>query len=815
MTGKKAIDILADRVKRLACAKCGHHIDLTSVEPFAEVECPECGTKQVAPMRLGAFLLVEEMGKGGMGSVFRAYDQTLGRYVAIKVMQKHLAADKKFADNFLREARAAAALNDPHVVQIYSCGQEQGQLYIVMELVSGGRLDQMLEGGKALDEVFTLEVGVQIAKGLQAANEIGLIHGDIKPANILFDKQRQAKVVDFGLARFAAQQRLQPGEIWGTPYYIAPEKVRSQKEDHRADIYSLGATLYHALSGQPPFEGETAKEVVLARLKGPAISLRTVRPSVQPETAAVIARTLEAEPAQRYPTYTSLLADLEEALKWAREREGLPPADGQGSLGRKLGWLAGGLLFVALLGGAFFFLRADDPEPPPPPTPPSVVYDEDPEATEPEPSPDADPEIIFDVQPFAADAQTAIENAVGLWLEGRATGYETRMDELFRSMPRVGVERPWVSVLQALPAWWDGRDASVERYLRGIQDATLRELEGDQLHPGIMPQSLARFLLGLLDADELAEIAADWPDWFADLTRYVVGARAVKAGQFDEALTHWEPYLDRTPPDDVQWPYVFQAHAAQWQETISEWRSLERRAAELPPDEARQALRTYRAEVPALLHAPIDAALRAAGRRAAAEEAERAAAERAAHEEHVREEKAAIDAAREELFGLVRERDFRRAAAQLRQMTSTPQTDEARAYRERLLESYQRMDDLRRLIITGIQENPVTRRDIPLLPSDTLGASTSGIQFVLGEHGSMERDWSQINVRLLAELAEHYIARLPEAEQANHRLSLAVLAYQHRSLRPARLYADRALEADAELRADAEALMPELEWEQD
>lgn len=814
MAGKKAVDILADRVKRLACAKCGSHIDLSSVDPFDEVACPECGTKQVAPMRLGSFLLLAEMGKGGMGSVFRAYDQTLGRYVAIKVMQKHLAADKKFADNFLREARAAAALNHSNVVQIYSCGQEQGQLYIVMELVSGGRLDEMIEGGKALDEVFTLEVGVQVAKGLQAANEIGLVHGDIKPANILFDKQRQAKVVDFGLARFAAQQHLQPGEIWGTPYYIAPEKVRSQQEDQRADIYSLGATLFHVLAGQPPFDGDTAKEVVIARLKGPAPGLQTLRPTLQPETVDVIARTLEAEPTRRYPTYTSLLADLEEALRWAREREGLPPKNDKAG-GHKLGWIAGAAVFLALIAGGFYFLGQDEPDAPPPAPPPIVTETTEPADEDPAPPSDVPTEadIIYAVQPFNPEVQQAIRNAVTAWMEGRAANYEQQLSDIFRDLPRLGVERPWIGVLQAIPSWWAGNESAVLRHLRGIQDARLRELEDDAPHPGIMPQSLARFMLGQIDEPELQSVAEAWPDWFADLGTYLAGIRHLQAGRLDEALTRWESYLGKSANADARWPYAFQPHATEWRDRIRNWKETERSAAGQDPEAAQQTLSAFRARAPAQFHQAIDAALAQARQRAEAAEREQQAAAQAAQQARIAEEIARIDEVREALFEHVESRDFRRAAAQLRQQVSTPETAEARAYRERVLESYNRMEDLRRFIVDRIQAAPVSQHELPRLGSDTLGASLTGIEFRLGDHGSMMRTWDQINVRLFAELAEHYIEQLPSDEQADRWLSLAVFAYQNRGLRPARTYADRALELEEALRSDAVALMPDLEWE--
>lgn len=277
--------------------------------PFLEFACPHCGTRQVVPARFGGFLLLGLLGRGGMGAVYHGLDEQLNRHVAIKVLQTSIGANAELVATFRREARSAAALNHPNVVQVYSFGVERGQPYMAMELLTGGRLDQMLAKGEPLDESFIMNVGASIAQGLSAASEIGLMHGDVKPENILFDNGGVPKIVDFGLATFMQQRQTVDG-VWGTPYYIAPEKVRHQTSDARSDIYSLGATLFHALTGKPPFDGETPVDVVKARLLAPAPRIETVRPGLSQTTSEIIARMLEMEPARRYPTYASLLGDL-------------------------------------------------------------------------------------------------------------------------------------------------------------------------------------------------------------------------------------------------------------------------------------------------------------------------------------------------------------------------------------------------------------------------------------------------------------------------------------------------------------------------
>ena len=183
-----------------------------------------------------------------------------------------------------------------------------------MELVSGGSLDKMMATQGPLDPTVVIHIGAQVAEGLREAAEAGLVHGDVKPENILFDADKNAKLVDFGLAAMSSG----PGnDVWGTPYYIAPEKVRRQKSDFRSDIYSLGATLYHAIAGVPPFDGADATAVVKARFDGPAKPLKDIRGNVPDDVDSLITRMLEVEPQTRYPTYGSLLGDMRRYLSKA------------------------------------------------------------------------------------------------------------------------------------------------------------------------------------------------------------------------------------------------------------------------------------------------------------------------------------------------------------------------------------------------------------------------------------------------------------------------------------------------------------------
>jgi len=307
--------IVTDPVTSAACPKCGAMLDVEGLPAFTQVQCPTCEFEFQVPARFGSFMLLQLLGAGGMGGVYRARDESLNREVAIKVLLKSLGDDPQFVETFQREAQAAARLNHPHIAQIYSFGQVHGQPYIAMELVSGGSLDKMMSTQGPLDPAAAIHIGAEIADGLREAADAGLVHGDVKPENILFDNEKNAKLVDFGLA---ALQGGPGNDVWGTPFYIAPEKVRRQKSDFRSDIYSLGATLYHAIAGVPPFDGPDATAVVKARFDGPPKTLKELRGNaIPPEVDSLISRMLAVEPQTRYPTYGSLLGDMRRYLSKA------------------------------------------------------------------------------------------------------------------------------------------------------------------------------------------------------------------------------------------------------------------------------------------------------------------------------------------------------------------------------------------------------------------------------------------------------------------------------------------------------------------
>ena len=306
-----------------SCPGCGRLVETAGLEPFAKVNCPGCGGVLRVERVFENFVVLEPLGTGGMGSVYKARDTRLNRFVALKLLRKEFAGDATFTAKLKDEARITASIKHPHVVEVFSVGEDHGQFYVVMELVDGGSLDDRMEDEKRISELQTLEVGIQVAKGLQAALRAGLIHRDIKPGNILFADRNTAKIVDFGLALFAAQHAGTEGEIWGTPYYVAPERLTGEPEDFRSDLYSLGATLFHAVSGRPTFENETQSAAELKKLKASPVGLKEVMPELSDETSTVIDRMLRPNPAERQSSYKELIDQLEaaHAAGLAREEE--------------------------------------------------------------------------------------------------------------------------------------------------------------------------------------------------------------------------------------------------------------------------------------------------------------------------------------------------------------------------------------------------------------------------------------------------------------------------------------------------------------
>lgn len=307
------------------CEACGCIMDVSMVQPFTNVECPECATHNRVKVDVGSYILKKRQGVGGMSLVFGAVDKTLGREVAIKILNESYSMDEKRIEQFEQEAKITAAISHPHVVKVYTVGQAFQRFFIAMELVPGGSLEKKMRDKGKLSESDVLKWGRQVCEGLNAANEAGLIHRDIKPGNILFDAEGNVKIVDFGLALVTQGGKAKADEIWATPYYVPPETLDVLEEDFRSDIYALGASLFHALSGKPPFDKESRSTSELKQIKINIQSLKKCAPWLSDETCAVVDKAMEFDIEDRYGSYKEMIDALSHA-EIVLKNEGMQPA---------------------------------------------------------------------------------------------------------------------------------------------------------------------------------------------------------------------------------------------------------------------------------------------------------------------------------------------------------------------------------------------------------------------------------------------------------------------------------------------------------
>jgi len=253
---------------------------------------------------LGNYRLIDRLGAGGMGEVWRAEDPRLQRLVAIKILSERIANDPEWKARFLREARTIAQLNHPNIATIYSIEQESDKLFIAMELVEGESLATVMSRG-ALPPAEAVKIFKQVAEALAEAHDKGIVHRDIKPDNILVGK-RGIKVLDFGIAKqittaaTSTPTLTQAGLIVGTPFYMSPEQALGRPVDARSDLFSLGVVIYEALAGKRPFEGESVTETMMNIIMQEPVELSTIAPKVPPALTEIVGRSLQKKPERRY-----------------------------------------------------------------------------------------------------------------------------------------------------------------------------------------------------------------------------------------------------------------------------------------------------------------------------------------------------------------------------------------------------------------------------------------------------------------------------------------------------------------------------------
>src|SRR5262249_39949910 len=263
--------------------------------------------------QLGHYDIVSELGRGGMGVVYKGYEASLNRYVAIKVLAESLAHDESVKERFLREARSMAALNDPHIIQIYFIGDDAGQTYFVMEFVDGESLGSLLKREIKLKPEQAAKIVYQTAQGLATAHDKGVIHRDIKPGNLMVTAKGSVKIADFGIAlktQDFSKKLTSTGEFVGTPGYLSPEVCLGKPVDQRSDIFSLGIVFFEMLTGRMPFTDESPLGLMLEVVKAEIPDVREINHDVDPEIARILDKMIAKDPNERYQNCHDLVAEL-------------------------------------------------------------------------------------------------------------------------------------------------------------------------------------------------------------------------------------------------------------------------------------------------------------------------------------------------------------------------------------------------------------------------------------------------------------------------------------------------------------------------
>src|SRR5450755_147355 len=263
--------------------------------------------------QLGHYDIVAELGRGGMGVVYKAYETSLNRFVAVKMLAEALLDDESVKERFLREARSMAALNDPHIIQIYFIGDDAGQTYFVMEFVDGESLGSLLKREVKLKPEQAAKIIYQTAQGLTTAHDRGVIHRDIKPGNLMISARGSVKIADFGIALTTqdfSKKLTSTGEFVGTPGYLSPEVCLGKPVDQRSDIFSLGIVLFECLAGRMPFTDESPLGLMLEVVKAEIPDVCTLNAEVDPELSRILGRMIAKDPAERYQSCQELVDDL-------------------------------------------------------------------------------------------------------------------------------------------------------------------------------------------------------------------------------------------------------------------------------------------------------------------------------------------------------------------------------------------------------------------------------------------------------------------------------------------------------------------------
>jgi len=530
-------------------------MDVTAVAPFSNVECPSCGAHTRVKREFGPYTLHKRLAVGGMSVVFTAHDKTLDREVALKILNENYSADERRISAFEEEARLTASLSHPHVVRVLTTGRAFGRFYIAMELVSGGHFEHQIRERGKIPEAEMLPLAIEVAHGLKAAHDAGLIHRDVKPGNILLDAKGNVKIVDFGLALVTKGGEAQATELWATPYYVPPETIEGFPEDFRSDIYAFGATLYHALAGRPSCGEETMATDVLRESKKKVIPLCQLEPGLSAEICSIVDKAMAYQPKDRFASYEEMISALEAANKRLRSG-GASEIESARSAAKRQSRrkrhertamvLAGLVVAVATLAGIAWINRPDvEPQIPKPPVVVAV-------------KPPVDlSEMPSDVSHRFSEARAAV----------KAGDYEAAMRGFDRLRDNSEVQEPsrtWAGIEAVMAAYLNGEPSRARQLATLAVDHAAKTSSGvDDIKSELSPLLSSLDRLTPIRAKDLetpqlnSVTAARW---------MISGLKNWEHGMLDEAVAFFTALSETPLTQGSEWLEIYQDHARDYLE---------------------------------------------------------------------------------------------------------------------------------------------------------------------------------------------------------------------------------------------------------
>lgn len=508
------------------CPECSQALDVSALSPFSEIVCPHCGETVRMRTAMGQYRLVGILGEGGMSQVFKAVDVHLQREVALKILHQSLSLDSSLTAMFEREAKLTASILHPNVVKVYTVGRDQGYFFIAMEIIDAVSLEQMIADKGCLSEKEVLSIAHDVTSGLKAAHDEGLIHRDIKPGNMLVMEDGTAKLVDFGLAVHQDGED-ESEELWATPFYVPPEKLDGDADTFLGDIYSLGATLFHAVAGRPPFEANTSSMDELKEIKKQTLNLKGEAPSLSKPTLKLIEKMMAYRPDDRSVSYDEILEKIEEI---EARQFGASPRLRVAKSNRSPKLLIGGGVLVAAIVGIIIALQ-------------SGKEDDSGEGLG----------ISAEERVISAGDNSNTEK----FLEGRdwivAGNFrkaEPIFDELVGETGMASATRMWSLYFQGLSRLFLGKvEESRESfaYIAAVPDAEGGEM--DEIRDFM--EVAARAFSGPLPLVDGTELFVGEP--LESLGLFTAGMKNWQHGQFESGLRLFRAYGEKDAPEEFRW----------------------------------------------------------------------------------------------------------------------------------------------------------------------------------------------------------------------------------------------------------------------